>query len=85
MGRKGNYIYLIKVTFLTDLNLIYKVVTVNCLSDSVLTLTKHKSIKPDQYNLHLVEQYKDSLVGDLSFKNGFKDEEKVVIRVPMPR
>lgn len=57
-----------------------RVVTVNCSGHSVLTLTKHAPLYPQQYNLDLIDEYKNQLLCPLE---GFIDDN-VVIRIPMP-
>ncbi|XP_055295379.1 alpha-ketoglutarate-dependent dioxygenase alkB homolog 4 [Sitodiplosis mosellana] len=60
-----------------------RVVTVNCLSDSVLTLVRYTG-DPKRYNLPLVESYASQLRSPLASEeqlNGFND---VLIKVPMP-
>lgn len=57
-----------------------RIVTVNCIGDSILTLTKHVPLYPQQYNIDLVNEYKNQLISPL--------EESIVdnvaIRIPMP-
>lgn len=55
--------------------------TVNCLGDSVLTLTKHKASYPSQYNIDMIEEYKDQLICPLheSIADNF------LVRIPMPQ
>lgn len=57
-----------------------RIVTVNCVGDSVLTLTKHNPLYPKQYNIDLVEEYKNKLISPLV--ESIADD--VVIRIPMP-
>jgi alkylated DNA repair protein alkB family protein 4 len=60
-----------------------RVLTVNLLSDSVLTLTKYSNTDhPEKYNLDLVEKYKDSLIEKLDPE---PNDDPIVLRVPMPR
>lgn len=54
--------------------------TVNCLGDSVLTLSKHVPLHPKQYNIDLVDEYKDQLKSPLKASI----DDRVVIRIPMP-
>lgn len=66
-----------------------RVVTVNCLADSVLTLSKYAG-NVTRYNLPQVARYEEKLLipTDRRGKTGEvdgNDEKKVVIRVPMPR
>lgn len=56
-----------------------RVVTVNCLGDSVLTLTRYKGAT-DKYNLHCVNDYENEL---LECKED-NLPENVVVRIPMP-
>lgn len=59
-----------------------RVVTVNCLSDSVLTLTRYTGDQA-RYNLPQVDTYKDKLIKVGEFE--CLEEESMVVRVPMPR
>ena len=62
-----------------------RILTVNLLSDSVLTLTRHKIVDQKQYNLDEVEKYKDHLIEKLCPPiESIFDYDKV-IRIPMPR
>ncbi|KAG5671658.1 hypothetical protein PVAND_001848 [Polypedilum vanderplanki] len=57
-----------------------RIVTVNCIGDTVLTLTKHFPTYAQQYNLDCLELYKSELIGEL------EDivPDNIVIRVKMP-
>lgn len=57
-----------------------RILTVNCLGDSILSFIKHQPIYPQQYNIDLVEEYKNELICPLE---NFIDD-KILIRVPMP-
>lgn len=57
-----------------------RIVTVNCIGDSVLTLTKHVPLYPQQYNIDLVSEYKNHLINPLQEFIA----DNVVIRIPMP-
>jgi DNA N6-methyl adenine demethylase len=57
-----------------------RIVTVNCTGDSVLTLTKHAPMYPQQYNIDQVQEYKDQLISPL--KDFISDD--IVVRIPMP-
>ncbi|XP_055389442.1 alpha-ketoglutarate-dependent dioxygenase alkB homolog 4 [Condylostylus longicornis] len=60
-----------------------RVVTVNCLGDSVLTLTKYNGDN-SKYNLRLVENYQDQLICNLDKAEKLDLYENMVIRIPMP-
>lgn len=60
-----------------------RVVTVNCLSDSVLTLTKYEGDK-GRYNLPQVDKYRSKLIEMPGGEEGPLASD-VVVRVPMPR
>lgn len=62
-----------------------RVVTVNCLSDSVLTLTRYLGDK-SRYNLPQVDKYRNKLI-DLSATtvDELLASPDIVVRVPMPR
>lgn len=57
-----------------------RVVTVNCIGDTVLTLTKHVALYPQQYNLDLLEEYKNQLICPLQDNI---DENTVIRFVPL--
>lgn len=59
-----------------------RIVTVNCIGDSVLTFTKHFPTYPQQYNLDCIEEFKDQLMGPLLNSNSIPDN--ILIRIPMP-
>lgn len=61
-----------------------RVVTVNCLGDSVLTFTRYKGDK-SKYNLDCVDTYKDQLIPAKLTLDSKPLPEDVVIRVPMPQ
>lgn len=60
-----------------------RVVTVNCLSDSVLTLSLYKGDKR-RYNLPLVDLYRNKLLSDLLHVESLAAFENTIIRLPMP-
>ncbi|KAL5279576.1 ALKBH4 family protein [Megaselia abdita] len=60
-----------------------RVVTVNCLGDSVLTLVPFKPENPKKYNLDLVKDYESHLLASLLDEEELKTFENMVIRVPM--
>lgn len=60
-----------------------RVVTVNCLSDSVLTLTRYVGDK-SRYNLPQVDKYRNKLI-DLPPSSAPSLDLDIVVRVPMPR
>lgn len=60
-----------------------RVVTVNCLSDSILTLVRYKGdIK--RYNLPLVATYRNSLLAPLATEAELEKFTEVSVLVPMP-
>lgn len=61
-----------------------RVVTVNCLGDSVLTLTRYHG-DASKYNLDCVESYKESLISTKIPLDTKSLPEDVVVRVPMPQ
>lgn len=61
-----------------------RVVTVNCLSDSVLTLTRYRDDKP-RYNLAQVDRYRNKLIPQPAELPETDDLADIVVRVPMPR
>lgn len=60
-----------------------RIVTVSCLSDSVLTLTLYKG-DPGRYNLPVIETYRSQLLLDLANETQLSDWCDVVVRLPMP-
>lgn len=60
-----------------------RVVTVNCLSDSVLTLSMYRG-DTQRYNLSLVEHYRNHLIEDLLDSETLSAYDEAVIRLPMP-
>lgn len=60
-----------------------RVVTVNCLSDSILTLVRYRG-DAKRYNLPLVESYQESLLAPLATEAELKRFEGVSVQVPMP-
>lgn len=60
-----------------------RVVTVNCLGDSVLTLVPFKPENPKKYNLDMVGDYNSHLMAQLLEQEQLKVYERMVIRVPM--
>lgn len=63
-----------------------RIVTVNLLSDSVLTMSLYSGAdgKP-KYNLQFVEQYRDRLLGQLTDEQSLACWENRIVRIPMPR
>lgn len=62
-----------------------RVVTVNCLGESVLTLSPFEIKDPHKYNLQFVPEYENDLIEPIG-SMGVEDEfSKYVIRIPMPR
>ncbi|XP_055713522.1 alpha-ketoglutarate-dependent dioxygenase alkB homolog 4 [Phlebotomus papatasi] len=57
-----------------------RVVTVNCLSDSVLTLAPYNG-DSKRYNIFLVDSYQKHLISPLA-QSQFED---ILVRIPMPR
>jgi DNA N6-methyl adenine demethylase len=57
-----------------------RIVTVNLIGDSVLTFTKHVPLYPQQYNIDLVDEYKNQLICPL--QKFIADD--IVVRIPMP-
>lgn len=53
--------------------------TVNCIGNSVLTMTKHVPLYDQQYNIDFIKHYKNQLISPL------KDsiDENIVVRIPM--
>ncbi|XP_053694724.1 alpha-ketoglutarate-dependent dioxygenase alkB homolog 4 [Sabethes cyaneus] len=63
-----------------------RVVTVNLLSDSVLTLSRfHRSEESTRYNLHLVDKYRDKLIMNLANQEELDQLDERIVRIPMPR
>lgn len=60
-----------------------RVVTVNCLSDSVLTLSMYKGDR-QRYNLPLVQHYRKHLIADILENESLSAFDDAVIRLPMP-
>lgn len=60
-----------------------RVVTVNCLSDSILTLVRYKG-DAKKYNLPLVESYQKSLLAPLATEAELAKFQGVSVQVPMP-
>lgn len=61
-----------------------RVVTVNCLTDSVLTLNLYSGDNV-KYNLNCVDRYSDKLLKQFEKLKNLEQFCDVVIRVPMPR
>lgn len=57
-----------------------RIVTVNCIGDSVLTLTKHVPLYDQQYNIDFIDQYKNQLISPLEESIA----GNIVVRIPMP-
>uniref|UniRef100_A0A1L8DFG9 Putative dna n6-methyl adenine demethylase n=1 Tax=Nyssomyia neivai TaxID=330878 RepID=A0A1L8DFG9_9DIPT len=57
-----------------------RVVTVNCLADSVLTLAPYRGDR-QRYNVRLVDSYQEHLKEPLAETQ----EEDILVRIPMPR
>jgi len=60
-----------------------RVVTVNCLGDSVLTLTRYKGDN-SKYNLPIVKDYENKLISNLESEENLKIYDNMVLRIPMP-
>lgn len=60
-----------------------RVITVNCLSDSILTLVKYKG-NAKRYNLPLVEMYQESLLMPLATDAELEKFNGISVQVPMP-
>ena len=60
-----------------------RVVTVNCLSDSVLTLARYTG-DAKRYNLPLVESYESSLIAPLADETQLGKFSSMLIQIPMP-
>lgn len=54
--------------------------TVNCIGETVLTLTKHFPTYAQQYNIDCLEEYKDELLGQL--EELVPDD--IVVRILLP-
>lgn len=61
-----------------------RVVTVNCLSDSVLSLTRYRG-DSQRYNLPQVDRYRKNLIPQTIPSDAPSELDDIVIRVPMPR
>uniref|UniRef100_A0A182WHJ8 exodeoxyribonuclease III n=1 Tax=Anopheles minimus TaxID=112268 RepID=A0A182WHJ8_9DIPT len=63
-----------------------RIVTVNMLSDSVLTMSPYRCADGKlKYNLRFLEQYRDHLLGELMDEKTMLRYENRVVRIPMPR
>ncbi|EDS36318.1 conserved hypothetical protein [Culex quinquefasciatus] len=63
-----------------------RIVTVNLLSDSVLTMSRYSAEgNATRYNLHLVDRYQDKLITELADDASMERFENAVVRIPMPR
>lgn len=60
-----------------------RVVTVNCLADSVLTLVRYKG-DSKRYNLNMVESYEDALIEPLATEDELSRFNGILVKVPMP-
>jgi len=60
-----------------------RVVTVNCLSDSILTLARYNG-DLNRYNLPLVETYGDTLIHQLVNDQTLNEFESILVQLPMP-
>ncbi|KAG4071958.1 hypothetical protein HA402_006119 [Bradysia odoriphaga] len=60
-----------------------RVVTVNCLGDSVLTLSRYNG-DDKRYNLCLVDKYRSALLAELLDESELNKFNDLVIRIPMP-
>ncbi|XP_058815824.1 alpha-ketoglutarate-dependent dioxygenase alkB homolog 4 [Topomyia yanbarensis] len=63
-----------------------RVVTVNLLSDSVLTMSRYRC--PDEksrYNLDFVDRYRDKLISGLVDEAAMDAFDDRIVRIPMPR
>lgn len=61
-----------------------RIVTVNCLGDSVLTLSPYSNVDRKKYNCDLVDEYKDTLITELASNETLERFSRSVIRIPMP-
>ncbi|XP_041777035.1 alpha-ketoglutarate-dependent dioxygenase alkB homolog 4-like [Anopheles merus] len=63
-----------------------RIVTVNLLSDSVLTMSPYRGEEgKTKYNLHFLEQYREHLLGELMDEETMAGYENRIVRIPMPR
>ncbi|XP_058121112.1 alpha-ketoglutarate-dependent dioxygenase alkB homolog 4 [Anopheles ziemanni] len=63
-----------------------RIVTVNLLSDSVLTMSPyHGAEARTKYNLHFLDQYRSHLIGQLVDEKTLATYEERIVRIPMPR
>ncbi|XP_055546264.1 alpha-ketoglutarate-dependent dioxygenase alkB homolog 4 isoform X1 [Wyeomyia smithii] len=63
-----------------------RVVTVNLLSDSVLTMSRfRRNGEKNRYNLHFVDKYKDELIMNLPNEEELDRFDERIVRIPMPR
>uniref|UniRef100_A0A182K535 exodeoxyribonuclease III n=1 Tax=Anopheles christyi TaxID=43041 RepID=A0A182K535_9DIPT len=63
-----------------------RIVTVNLLSDSVLTMSPYRGEEgKTKYNLHFLEQYREHLLGELVDEKAMAVNENRIVRIPMPR
>lgn len=63
-----------------------RIVTVNLLSDSVLTMSPYRGEEgKTKYNLHFLEQYREHLLGELMDEEALAGYENRIVRIPMPR
>ncbi|XP_055609152.1 alpha-ketoglutarate-dependent dioxygenase alkB homolog 4 [Uranotaenia lowii] len=62
-----------------------RIVTVNLLSDSVLTMSRYRSEQTPRYNLQFVEKYKDKLLAEFLDNSTMDKFDDRIVRIPMPR
>ncbi|XP_058446254.1 alpha-ketoglutarate-dependent dioxygenase alkB homolog 4 [Malaya genurostris] len=63
-----------------------RVVTVNMLSDSVLTMSGYRCIdEKNRYNLDFLDRYKDKLISGLVDESVLDKFHNRIVRIPMPR
>ncbi|KFB35486.1 AGAP009588-PA-like protein [Anopheles sinensis] len=63
-----------------------RIVTVNLLSDSVLTMSPYRGADTKtKYNLHFLDQYRYHLIGQLVDEKTLTAFEERIVRIPMPR
>ncbi|XP_035908515.1 alpha-ketoglutarate-dependent dioxygenase alkB homolog 4 [Anopheles stephensi] len=63
-----------------------RIVTVNMLSDSVLTMSPYRCVDgKSKYNLHFLDQYRKDLLGELMDEKAMLRFEHCIVRIPMPR